>query len=66
MEKPKKMLAYVSWAMRNYRITFLVMGLLFVFGIFGLELMPKAEFPDYTIRQGVVAAVYPGATSEEV
>lgn len=28
--------------------------------------MAKAEFPDFTIRQGVVVAVYPGATAEEV
>ena len=28
--------------------------------------MPKDEFPAFTIRQGVVIAVYPGATSEEV
>jgi len=28
--------------------------------------MPKDEFPHATIRQGVVVAVYPGATSEEV
>ena len=28
--------------------------------------MPKDEFPHATIRQGVVVAVYPGSTSEEV
>ena len=28
--------------------------------------MPKDEFPAFTIRQGVVIAVYPGATTEEV
>ena len=28
--------------------------------------MPKDEFPHATIRQGVIVAVYPGATSEEV
>ncbi|MCQ2608870.1 MAG: efflux RND transporter permease subunit [Bacteroidales bacterium] len=57
---------WVSLLMRNYRITFLLLGLLFVFGFYGLEMMPKAEFPDFTIRQGVVVAVYPGATSEEI
>lgn len=56
----------VAWSMRNFRITFLLIGALFLFGIFGLARIPKQEFPEYTIRQGVVVALYPGATSEEV
>ena len=42
------------------------MGCLFVFGIYALARIPKQEFPEYTIRQGVVVGVYPGATAEEV
>ena len=56
----------ISWSMRNFRITFLIVGCLFAFGIYGLVHIPKQEFPEYTIRQGVVVGVYPGATSEEV
>ncbi|MCD8033490.1 MAG: efflux RND transporter permease subunit [Alistipes sp.] len=56
----------IAWSMRNFRITFLLVGCLFVFGIYGLVRIPKQEFPEYTIRQGVVVGVYPGATSEEV
>ena len=52
--------------MRNFRITFLIVGCLFVFGIYALARIPKQEFPEYTIRQGVVVDVYPGATAEEV
>lgn len=52
--------------MRNFRITFLIVGSLFVFGIYALACIPKQEFPEYTIRQGVVVGVYPGATAEEV
>ena len=52
--------------MRNFRITFLIVGSLFVFGIYALARIPKQEFPEYTIRQGVVVGVYPGATAEEV
>ena len=51
--------------MRNFRITFLIVGCLFVFGIYALARIPKQEFPEYTIRQGVVVGVYPGATAEE-
>ena len=57
---------WVGWLMHNYRITFLLIVLLFVFGLFGFDKMAKAEFPDFVIRQGVVVAVYPGATAEEV
>ena len=57
---------WVAWMMRNYRLTFLVVGLMFILGIYGLDKMPKAEFPDFTLRTGVVVGVYPGATSEEV
>ena len=35
-------------------------------GVYGMYIMPKDEFPHATIRQGVVVAVCPGATSEEV
>ena len=52
--------------MRNFRITFLIVVCLFVFGIYALARIPKQEFPEYTIRQGVVVGVYPGATAEEV
>uniref|UniRef100_UPI003AF15A35 efflux RND transporter permease subunit n=1 Tax=Alistipes shahii TaxID=328814 RepID=UPI003AF15A35 len=56
----------IAWSMRNFRITFLIVGCLFVFGIYALARIPKQEFPEYTIRQGVVVGVYPGATAEEV
>ena len=57
---------WVAWLMHNYRLTFLLVAAIFLLGILGLEKMPKAEFPDFTIRQGLVVAVYPGATAEEV
>ena len=56
----------IAWAMRNFRITFLIIGCLFIFGIYALGRIPKQEFPEYTIRQGVVVGLYPGATTEEV
>lgn len=64
--KKEKNSRWVAWMMRNYRITLLIVGLMVVLGIYGLDKMPKAEFPDFTLRTGVVVGVYPGATSEEV
>ena len=57
---------WLKWPLEHYPISLLIVGILFVLGIFGMWNMPKDEFPQATIRQGVVIAVYPGATSEEV
>ena len=57
---------WLRWPLEHYSITLLIIGILFVMGIYGMYIMPKDEFPHATIRQGVVVAVYPGVTSEEV
>ena len=57
---------WLRWPLEHYSISLLIIGILFVMGIYGMYVMPKDEFPHSTIRQGVVVAVYPGATSEEV
>ena len=58
--------SFYAWPLKNYRITLLITALLLILGIYGMYVMPKDEFPAFTIRQGVVVAIYPGATSEEV
>ena len=57
---------WLKWPLEHYSISLLIIGILFVLGIYGMYVMPKDEFPHATIRQGVVVAVYPGATSEDV
>ena len=69
IEKEAKMnnkMNWLRWPLEHYSISLLIIGILFVMGIYGMYVMPKDEFPHATIRQGVVAAVYPGATTEEV
>ena len=61
-----KNMNWLSWPLEHYPITLLMVVILFVMGIYGMYVMPKDEFPHATIRQGVVVAVYPGATSEEI
>lgn len=56
----------IEAAMRYRQIVILIVSLMFVLGIYALVKMPKQEFPAFTVRQGVVVAVYPGATSVEV
>ena len=62
----EKKLNWMAWPLLHYPISLLVVAILFGIGIWGMYVMPKDEFPPFTIRQGVVIAVYPGATSEEV
>ena len=57
---------WLKWPLEHYSISLLIILILFVMGIYGMYVMPKDEFPHATIRQGVVVAVYPGATSEEI
>ena len=61
-----KQMNWLRWPLEHYSISLLIISILFVLGIYGMYVMPKDEFPHATIRQGVVVAVYPGATTEEV
>ena len=61
-----KNMKWLSWPLEHYPITLLMVVIQLVLGVYGMYVMPKDEFPHATIRQGVVVAVYPGATSEEI
>ena len=56
----------VEWAMHYRQIVILVTCCLFAFGIYSLPKMQKNEFPDFTIRQGIVVAAAPGNTVDEM
>src|SRR5574344_1771520 len=62
----KKKIGIIEWAMKYRQIIILFVSLLVLFGVYSLVVMPKQEFPVFTIRQGLVIGVYPGATSAEV
>jgi multidrug efflux pump subunit AcrB len=53
-------------AMKHYQIIVSMVVVMMVLGIFGILNMPRNEFPEFTIRQGIVVGIYPGATSMEV
>ncbi len=44
----------------------LITCIFIAFGIYALKVMDKNEFPSFTIREGVVGAVYPGASVEQI
>lgn len=56
----------VEWAMHYRQIIILLTCCLMAFGIYGLTGMKKNEFPDFTIRQGIVVALCPGYTAAEM
>lgn len=57
---------HIESAMRNHALVINIVAVLVIFGIYALKVMNKDEFPQVTIRQGVMVAIYPGATAEEV
>ncbi len=52
--------------MRHHGIVMALFLGLMAFGIWSLPRMNKDEFPQFTIRQGLLVALYPGATASEV
>ncbi len=56
----------VRAALRYPQVTLVLSGMLVLAGMVALFTMPRREDPKITIRTGIVAAVYPGATSAEV
>jgi len=57
---------HIESAMRSHTLVYVIVLCLAAFGIFSLPRMNKDEFPKVTIRLGVVAGIYPGATAQEV
>ncbi|MGI6218461.1 MAG: efflux RND transporter permease subunit [Bacteroidaceae bacterium] len=66
MDTGKKKRSFVEWAMHYRQIVILLTACLVAFGIYSLPQMRKNEFPDFTIRQGIVVAVAPGNTAEDM
>lgn len=64
MENKKR--NFVEWAMHYRQIVILITCVLVAFGIYSLPGMKKNEFPDFTVRQGMVVAAAPGVPSDEM
>jgi multidrug efflux pump subunit AcrB len=55
----KKTSNIIELAMKHKQIAIILTGILVVLGIFSLIVMPRNEFPEFTIRQGLIIGVYP-------
>lgn len=58
--------SFVERGMRQWRLVVTFVAILVGLGVYSFFTMPRQEFADFTIRQGLVVGVMPGATSEEV
>lgn len=56
----------VAWGYRHAPMVILIVCCLVAFGIYALSAINKNEFPNFTIRQGLLVAAYPGATTEQI
>jgi len=56
----------VKAALRFPQVTLLLTAAVFLAGVYALMTMPRREDPKITIRTGLVVALYPGATAEQV
>jgi multidrug efflux pump subunit AcrB len=66
MNKLKVNKGIISGCIQHQKIVWAIVAVIVGFGIYALVDMKKDEFPAFTIRQGIVAGIYPGANSEEV
>jgi len=57
---------FIESVMRHHNVVLIFAVALMLIGVVALIKMPRNEFPKFTIRQGVIVGVYPGATSAEV
>lgn len=56
----------IERAMIDWRIVVTLILVLVAVGMRALLVMPRQEFPEFTIRQGLVIGIMPGASSAEV
>lgn len=62
----RKKVNIIEGAIKNPHIILAFVGVMMLMGLYSLFNMPRREFPEFTIRQGLVIGVYPGANSQEV
>ncbi|NLO91765.1 MAG: efflux RND transporter permease subunit, partial [Elusimicrobia bacterium] len=64
MENGKK--SFIESALKHRQVTLVISGMLCVIGLFSMLTMPRQEFPEFKVRQGLVIAAFPGAASRQV
>lgn len=52
--------------LRYRQLILAITSVLVLFGVAALIEMPRDEYPEFTIRQGLIVGIYPGASSHQV
>jgi multidrug efflux pump subunit AcrB len=63
MKQKRTLIELIS---RYKQLTIIVTGVLVLFGVLALVQMPRDEFPEFKIRQGLIIGIFPGASSQQV
>lgn len=64
MENKKS--SMIDWCLKHKAVPLSIAFILVILGFYGLKHMSRNEFPEFTIRQGMVIGLYPGASSDQV
>ena len=56
----------IELILRYKQLIIITTSVLVLFGVVALIQMPRDEFPEFKIRQGLIIGIYPGASSEQV
>lgn len=56
----------IDWCIKHKAVPLSLAFVLIILGLYGLKHMSRNEFPEFTIRQGLVIGFYPGASSQQV
>ncbi|WP_346353272.1 efflux RND transporter permease subunit [Azotosporobacter soli] len=61
-----KQFNFTQWALARKQLIWFFVILMFVMGVFSYRNLGRMEDPDFTIKQMLVVAVWPGATARQV
>ncbi len=56
----------IDWCLKHKAVPLSIAFVLVMLGLYALKHMARNEFPDFTIRQGLLIGYYPGASSGQV
>ena len=62
----KKKFTLLELILRYKQVLSIFTAICVLVGVVALVQMPRDEFPEFTIRQGIIVGVFPGATSQQV
>lgn len=63
---PVRKKSFIELALKYRQVVITLCCLLCIIGMYSLRTMPRQEFPEFKVRQGLVIGGFPGASSAQV